>query len=187
GSAFGANGLAASALATTSAASAAAALAWIFFDAARGKKPTAVGVCIGVVVGLVAITPAAGFVTVSHSLIIGIVASVISRLVVEWRTRSGVDDTLDVFPSHGVGGMVGMILTGVFATHTINEVVTTDGLIFGQTGLFIAHLLGLVGAVAFTFIMAFVLLKVTDLVSKLRVSVAEEEQGLDITQHGESL
>src|SRR5690606_24822584 len=187
GSAFGANGLAASALATTSTASGAAALAWIFFDAARGKKPTAIGICIGVVVGLVAITPAAGFVTVSHSLIIGVVASVISRLVVEWRTHSRVDDTLDVFPSHGVGGMVGVILTGVFATHTINEVVTTDGLLFGQTGLFVAHLLGLVAAVAFTFIMAFVLLKTTDMVSKLRVSVEEEEQGLDITQHGESL
>lgn len=187
GSAFGANGLAASALATTSTASGAAALAWIFFDAARGKKPTAIGVCIGVVVGLVAITPAAGFVTVSHSLIIGVVASIISRLVVEWRTRSGVDDTLDVFPSHGVGGMVGMILTGIFATHTINSVVTTDGLFFGQTGLFVAHLIGLVGAVIFTFVMAFVLLKVTDSISKLRVSVEEEERGLDITQHGESL
>ncbi|WP_262246929.1 ammonium transporter [Parapedobacter soli] len=187
GSAFGANGLAASALATTSTASGAAALAWIFFDAARGKKPTAIGVCIGVVVGLVAITPAAGFVTVSHSLIIGVVAAIISRLVVEWRTHSRVDDTLDVFPSHGVGGMVGMILTGVFATHTINGAVTTDGLFFGQTGLFMAHLLGLVGAVVFTFIMAFVLLKATDLVSKLRVSVEEEEEGLDITQHGESL
>ncbi|GGC49045.1 ammonia channel protein [Parapedobacter defluvii] len=187
GSAFGANGLAASALATTSTASGAAALAWIFFDAARGKKPTAMGVCIGVVVGLVAITPAAGFVTVTHSLIIGVVASIISRLVVEWRTRSGVDDTLDVFPSHGVGGMVGMILTGIFATHTINSVVTTDGLFFGQTGLFTAHLLGLIGAVAFTFIMAFILLKLTDSISKLRVTLEEEERGLDITQHGESL
>lgn len=187
GSAFGANDLAASALATTSTASAAAALAWIFFDAARGKKPTAIGICVGVVVGLVAITPAAGFVTVSHSLIIGVVASIISRLVVEWRTHSRVDDTLDVFPSHGVGGMVGMLLTGVFATHTINGAVATDGLFFGQTGLFVAHLLGLVGSVAFTFVMAFVLLKVTDLISELRVSAEEEERGLDITQHGESL
>ena len=187
GSAFGANGLAASALATTSTASGAAALAWIFFDAARGRKPTAMGVCIGLVVGLVAITPAAGFVTVSHSLIIGVVASIISRLVVEWRTRSGVDDTLDVFPSHGVGGMVGMLLTGVFATHTVNSVVATDGLFFGQTGLFMAHLLGLVGSVLFTFFMAFILLKVTDSISKLRVSAEEEERGLDLTQHGESL
>ncbi len=187
GSAFGANGLAASALATTSTASAAAALAWIFFDAARGKKPTAMGVCIGVVVGLVAITPAAGFVTVPHSLIIGVVASIISRLVVEWRTRSRVDDTLDVFPSHGVGGMVGMVLTGVFATHTINEAVTTDGLYFGETGLFTAHLIGLVGAAAFTLVMSFILLKITDLITTLRASAEEEEIGLDISQHGEKL
>lgn len=139
------------------------------------------------VVGLVAITPAAGFVTVSHSLIIGVVAAVISRLVVEWRTKSGVDDTLDVFPSHGVGGMVGMILTGVFATHTINSAVTTDGLFFGQTELFVAHLIGLLGAAVFTFAMALLLLKSTDSIIKLRASVEEEEKGLDITQHGESL
>ena len=187
GSAFGANGLAVSALATTSTASGAAALAWIFFDAARGKKPSAISLCIGVVVGLVAITPAAGFVTVSHSLIIGVVAAVISRLVVEWHTKSGVDDTLDVFPSHGVGGMVGMILTGVFATHTINSAVTTDGLFFGQTELFVAHLIGLLGAAVFTFAMALLLLKSTDSIIKLRASVEEEEKGLDITQHGESL
>ncbi|SEM52206.1 ammonium transporter [bacterium A37T11] len=187
GSAFGANSLAASALATTSAASGAAALAWIFFEAALGKKPTAMGACIGIVVGLVAITPAAGFVTVPHSLIIGVVAAIICRLVVAWRTRSKVDDTLDVFPCHGVGGMVGMLLTGVFATHTINALVTTDGLFFGQTGLFTIHLIALVGAAIFTFVMAFILLKITDLISKLRVSAEEEEIGLDISQHGEKL
>lgn len=187
GSAFGAGSLAATALATTSTASGAAALAWIFFDAARGKKPTAMGVCIGVVVGLVAITPAAGFVTVPHSIIIGVVSSIVSRLVVEWRTRSRVDDTLDVFPCHGVGGMVGMMFTGVFATKTINGIVSTDGLYFGETGLFLAHLIGLIGAVIFTLIMAFVLLKITDMVSKLRVSPEEEEIGLDISQHGEKL
>jgi len=187
GSAFGASELAASALATTSTASGAAALAWIFFDAARGKKPTAMGVCIGVVVGLVAITPAAGFVTVPHSVIIGIVSSIISRLVVEWRTRSRVDDTLDVFPSHGVGGMAGMILTGIFATKTINPVVESDGLFFGETGLFVAHVIGLIGSVAFTLVMAFIILKITDSISKLRVSPEEEEIGLDISQHGEKL
>ena len=119
--------------------------------------------------------------------IIGVVASVISRLVVEWRTRSRVDDTLDVFPSHGVGGMVGMILTGVFATHTVNEVVTTDGLYFGETGLFTAHVIGLVGAAIFTLVMSFVLLKITDLITKLRASAEDEEIGLDISQHGEKL
>ncbi|MEH6307333.1 ammonium transporter [Olivibacter sp. CPCC 100613] len=188
GSAFGANQLAASALATTTTASAAAALAWIFFDAARGKKPSALGVSIGVVVGLVAITPAAGFVTVPHSLIIGVVTSIICNLLVEWRTtRSNVDDTLDVFPSHGVGGMVGMLLTGVFASKHVNPVVTTDGLFFGETTLFWAQLIGLIGSVAYTFVVAFILLRVTNAISKLRVSPEEEEMGLDISQHGEKL
>ncbi|WP_028298299.1 ammonium transporter [Olivibacter sitiensis] len=188
GSAFGANELAASALATTTTASAAAALAWIFFDAARGKKPTAMGVSIGVVVGLVAITPAAGFVSIPHSLIIGVVTSVICNLLVEWRaTRSNVDDTLDVFPSHGVGGMIGMILTGVFASTKINPDIDTNGLIFGETSLFFAQVLGLIGAVIFTLVMAFIICKVTDTISKLRVSPEEEEMGLDLSQHGESL
>jgi len=188
GSAFGANELAASALATTTTASAAAALAWIFFDAARGKKPSALGVSIGVVVGLVAITPAAGFVSVPHSLIIGVVTAIVCNLLVEWRTtRSNVDDTLDVFPSHGVGGMVGMILTGVFASKAVNPAISSDGLFFGETSLFCAQVIGLLGSVAYTFIVAFVLLKVTDSISKLRVSPEEEEMGLDISQHGEKL
>ncbi|QQS94985.1 ammonium transporter [Sphingobacterium spiritivorum] len=187
GSAFGANALAATALATTSAASGAAALMWIFFDAARGIKPSAMGTCIGAVVGLVAITPAAGFVTVPHSLIIGAVAALISRMVVDWRTKSRVDDTLDVFPCHGLGGMVGMLLTGIFATKAINGAVEHDGLFFGETTLFFAHVIGLVGATLFTLILAFVLLKLTDLISPLRVSEEEEEIGLDLSQHNEKL
>lgn len=187
GSAFGATQLAATALATTSTASGAAALTYIFFDAARGIKPSAMGVCIGVVVGLVAITPAAGFVTVPHSLVIGAVAAIVSRLVIDWRTKSKLDDTLDVFPSHGVGGMVGMLLTGVFAHSSINSVVESNGLFFGETTLFIAHCIGLIGATAFTLVMAFLLLKVTDLIVPLRVTEEEEELGLDLSQHGEKL
>ncbi|WP_293917649.1 MULTISPECIES: ammonium transporter [unclassified Sphingobacterium] len=187
GSAFGANALAATALATTSAASGAAALMWIFFDAARGIKPSAMGTCIGAVVGLVAITPAAGFVTVPHSLIIGAVAALISRMVVDWRTKSRVDDTLDVFPCHGLGGMVGMLLTGIFATKAINGAVEHDGLFFGETTLFVAHVIGLIGATLFTLILAFILLKLTDLISPLRVSEEEEEIGLDLSQHNEKL
>lgn len=188
GSAFGANELAASALATTTTASAAAALAWIFFDAARGKKPTAMGVSIGVVVGLVAITPGAGFVTIPHSMIIGVVTSIICNLLVEWRTtRSNVDDTLDVFPSHGVGGMIGMILTGVFASKAVNPAISTSGLFFGESSLFWAQVIGLIGSVAYTFIVAFILLRITNAISKLRVSPEEEELGLDISQHGEKL
>ncbi|NGM61406.1 ammonium transporter [Sphingobacterium sp. SGG-5] len=187
GSAFGASQLAATALATTSTASGAAALTYIFFDAARGIKPSAMGVCIGVVVGLVAITPAAGFVTVPHSLVIGAVAAVISRLLIDWRTKSKLDDTLDVFPSHGVGGMVGMVLTGVFAHHNINEAVEVNGLFYGETQLFVAHLIGLVGASLFTLAMAFILLNITDKISTLRVTEEDEALGLDLSQHGEKL
>lgn len=187
GSAFGASELAGTALATTSTASGAAALAWVLFDAFRGGKPTALGLSIGLVVGLVAITPAAGFVTVPHSLVIGAVAAVISRLVVEWRTKSKLDDTLDVFPCHGVGGMVGMLFTGIFATKTINSVVTVDGLYFGETGLFTAHLIALVGATVFTLVMAFIILKITDLITPLRATEEEEDLGMDLSQHGEKI
>src|ERR1700709_655042 len=115
-------------------------MSWIFFDMVRGEKPSVMGACIGAVVGLVAITPAAGFVTVSSSLIVGIVAAVVSNLVVAWRTRTSIDDTLDVFPCHGVGGMVGMLLTGVFAHKNVNSGNTTgNGLFFGETHLFFTH------------------------------------------------
>lgn len=142
---------------------------------------------IGLVVGLVAITPAAGFVTVPHSLVIGAVAAVISRLVVEWRTKSKLDDTLDVFPCHGVGGMVGMLFTGVFATKTINSAVTDDGLFFGETGLFTAHLIALIGCTVYTLVMAFIILKVTDLITPLRATEEEEIIGMDLSQHGEKI
>lgn len=187
GSAGGANILAASAFATTTTASAAAAMAWVFFDMFRGKKPSAMGACIGAVVGLVAITPAAGFVTIPHSLVIGVVAAVISNLVVIWRAKRGIDDTLDVFPCHGVGGMVGMLLTAVFAHSNVNEVVTDNGLFFGETKLFVAHLIALVGASAFAFFGSLLLLKVTDLIAPLRVTEEQERIGLDRTQHDEEL
>lgn len=187
GSAFGANNLAAIAIATTTGASAAAAFAWIIFDALRGRKPSAMGTCIGAVVGLVAITPAAGFVTIPQSLVIGIVASIVSNLMVEWRTRTNIDDTLDVFPCHGVGGMVGMLLTGVFAHKQINSVVTTNGLFYGESNLFLVHLGAMIGVALFVFIGTFILLKITDLITPLRVSVTDEEIGLDRTQHDESL
>ena len=145
------------------------------------------GVCIGAVVGLVAITPAAGFVTFGHSLVIGAVTALISRFVIDWRTRSKIDDTLDVFPSHGVGGMVGMLLTGVFASKQINPAIEGNGLFYGETSLFTAHVIGLIGATVFTLVLAFILLKICDMISPLRVSEAEEEAGLDLSQHGEKL
>jgi Amt family ammonium transporter len=188
GSAFGANHLAVNALASSTTASAAAGLSWIFFDMLRGKKPSAMGTCIGAVVGLVAITPAAGYVTVPHSLAIGIISAVVSNLVVEWRTRTSIDDTLDVFPCHGVGGMVGMLLTGVFANQNVNPANTTgDGLFFGHTHLFFVQCIALVAASVFSFFGSLLLLKITDMISPLRVTPEDELIGLDISQHGEKL
>lgn len=188
GSAFGANHLAVLALATSTTASAAGGLTWIFFDMVRGRKPSAMGTCIGAVVGLVAITPAAGYVSIPHSLDIGIISAIISNLVVEWRTRTTIDDTLDVFPCHGVGGMVGMVLTGVFASHDINPTITTgDGLFFGHTHLFFVQCIALVLVSIFSFFGSLLLLKITDMISPLRVSDEEERIGLDISQHGEKL
>ncbi len=186
GSALGSGELAATALATTTTASAAAAMSWIFFDVLRGKKPSALGACIGAVVGLVAVTPAAGFITVSSSLIVGIVAAVVSNLVVIWRSKTNIDDTLDVFPCHGVGGMMGMLLTGIFATKSVNS-AGAEGLFYGETGLFVKHLIALVAVSVFAFIGSYILLKVTDLISPLRVSAEEEALGLDASQHDEEL
>lgn len=187
GSAFGANILAATALATTSTASAAAAFSWIIFDVMRGHKPSAMGTCIGAVVGLVAITPAAGFISIPHALTVGIISSCISNMMVEWRTKTSLDDTLDVFPCHGVGGISGMILTAVFAHKSINSAVTVNGLLYGETKLFITHVIAVIGVSVFAFVGTLLLLKITDWITPLRVSEEEEEEGLDWSQHGEKL
>lgn len=188
GSAFGANALATTALATTTTASAAAAFTWIIFDALRGRKPSAMGTCIGAVVGLVAITPAAGYISIAHSLTVGIVSSIVSNMMVEWRTKTSIDDTLDVFPCHGVGGITGFLLTAVFANQAVNSANTTgNGLLFGETHLFLVHLLTTIGVSVFVFGGTFLLLKITDMIVPLRVSEEEEIKGLDISQHGEKL
>ena len=177
GSALAANEAAVSAFATTNTASAAAMLGWVFFDMIRGRKPSAMGACIGAVVGLVAITPAAGFVSVRHSIAIGLIASIVSNLAVHWRTRSTLDDTLDVFPCHGVGGMVGMVLTGVFAKDV--------GLINGNWRTFGVHLFALVVVTAFAFIGSWLLYRIVDTLWPMRVSPDAEIDGLDLSQHGE--
>ncbi|MFN8428455.1 MAG: ammonium transporter [Spirosomataceae bacterium] len=187
GSALSAGPLAALAFATTNTSAAAAGIAWVLFDAARGKKVSALGFSIGVVVGLVAITPAAGFVTIPHALVIGVVASIISNVLAHYKTKTALDDTLDVFPCHGVGGMVGMVFTGIFATSAVNSVVTDQGLFFGETTLFIKHMVALALVSAFAFIMSFVILKITDILVPLRVSEEDEKMGLDISQHDEAL
>ncbi len=188
GSALGAGPLAASAFATTNTASAAAGLAWILFDAARGKKPSALGFCIGAVVGLVAITPAAGFVTIPSSLFIGTFAAIISNVVVHWKQKTSLEDTLDVFPCHGVGGTVGMVMTALLANTAVNAANTTgNGLFFGEFALFKVHMIALVIVIAYTFIGSFILLKLTDLISPLKVSAEEKKVGSDFSQHGENL
>ncbi|MBL7839893.1 MAG: ammonium transporter [Cyclobacteriaceae bacterium] len=188
GSALGANPLAASAFATTNTASAAAGLCWVLLDAVRGKKLSALGFCIGAVVGLVAITPAAGFVTIPSSLFIGTIAALISNIVVHWKAKTSLEDTLDVFPCHGVGGLVGMIMTALLATQAVNGANTTgNGLFFGETTLFLVHMKALAIVVSFTFIGSFILLKVTDLISPLRLSAEDKKVGADFSQHGETL
>ncbi|MBK6282450.1 MAG: ammonium transporter [Draconibacterium sp.] len=178
GSALAANGVAASALVNTNTASAAAMLTWIFYDAAKGKKPSAVGAAIGLVVGLVAITPAAGFVNVGSSIFIGVIAAFVSNYAITLRTKSTLDDTLDVFPAHGMGGIVGMLATAVFA----NEV----GLIHGEITTFLFHLLALVIVSIFTFGGSLLMYKITDMIVPLRISPHGEKIGLDISQHDES-
>jgi Amt family ammonium transporter len=184
GSALGANSLAVSAFATTNIAAGAAGLSWMFFDVLRGKKPSVLGFCIGAVVGLVAITPGAGFVSIPSAIFIGAIAAVISNLVVVWKSKTSLDDTLDVFPCHGVGGIVGMLLTGVFATKTVNA-AGVDGLFYGNPNFFVTQLKGVVIVVAFSFVMAFLVFKVINLIQPIRVTSEEEEAGLDASQHNE--
>jgi ammonium transporter, Amt family len=184
GSALGANALAVSAFATTNTAAAAAGLSWMFFDVVRGKKPSVLGFCIGAVVGLVAITPAAGFVTIPHSIFIGAVAAIISNIAVYYKQKSSLDDTLDVFPCHGIGGMVGMIMTGIFATKTVNA-AGNDGLFYGNFDFFFTQLKGLAIVVAFSFTASFIIFKFINFILPLRVTEEEEELGLDATQHNE--
>lgn len=185
GSALGANALAVSAFATTSTAASAAGLSWMFFDVIKGKKPSVLGFCIGAVVGLVAITPGAGFVAIPQSIFIGAFSAIVSNLAVYYKSKSGLDDTLDVFPCHGIGGMVGMLLTGVFATTTVNS-AGADGLLYGGLGFFFTQIKGLLAAVAYSTTVSFLIFKFINFVVPMRVTTEEEEIGLDATQHDEN-
>lgn len=184
GSALGANSLAVSAFLTTNIAAGAAGLSWMFFDVSRGKKPSVLGFCIGAVVGLVAITPGAGFVSIPSSIFIGVIAAVVSNLAVSWKSKTSLDDTLDVFPCHGVGGIVGMLLTGVFATKTVNS-AGVDGLLYGNPAFFFTQLKGVVIVAVFSFVMSFVIFKLVNVIQPIRVTSEEEEEGLDASQHNE--
>ena len=184
GSAGAANALAVSAFATTNTAAAAAGLSWMFFDVLRGKKPSVLGFCIGAVVGLVAITPASGFVAIPQSIFIGFIAAIISNMAVHYKGKSSLDDTLDVFPCHGLGGMVGMIMTGIFATKNVNG-GGNDGLLYGNPSFFFIQLKALAIVVAYSFIVSLLIFKFIDVVLPLRVSIEDETVGLDASQHNE--
>lgn len=184
GSAVGASVLSVSAFATTNTAAAAAGLSWMFFDVLKGKKPSVLGFCIGAVVGLVAITPAAGFVAVPQSIFIGFIAAIVSNVAVYYKSKSKLDDTLDVFPCHGLGGMVGMLLTGVFATKAVNT-AGNDGLLYHNPSFFFTQVKGLVIVVAYSFTVSFLIFKFINFLLPIRVSQEEELLGLDETQHAE--
>jgi Amt family ammonium transporter len=185
GSAGAASSLSVSAFATTNTAAAAAGLSWMFFDVLRGKKPSVMGFCIGAVVGLVAITPAAGFVAIPQSIFIGVIAAVISNLAVHFKQKSTLDDTLDVFPCHGIGGMVGMLMTGIFATKAVNA-AGNNGLFYGNPAFFLTQLKAMAIAVGYSFGVSFIIFKFINYLLPLRVSSEEEERGLDATQHNEN-
>jgi Amt family ammonium transporter len=184
GSALSSGALAVTAFATTNISAGAGGLSWMFFDVLRGKKPSVLGFCIGAVVGLVAITPSAGFVAIPTSIFIGVIAAIISNLAVVWKCKTSLDDTLDVFPCHGVGGIVGMLLTGVFSSKTVNP-AGVDGLLYGNPEFFFTQLKGVLIVVVFSFVVSFIIFKFINLLQPIRVSSEEEEEGLDASQHNE--
>jgi Amt family ammonium transporter len=185
GSALAAGGLAASAFAATHIASAAATLSWIVVEWAHRGKPSALGAVSGCIAGLVAITPAAGFVSLQSALIIGLVAGAVCYSAVILKPRLRYDDSLDAFGIHGVGGTTGALLTGVFASKVVNP-AGAEGLLYGGFHLFGVQLLAIVTTWLYAAAVTAVILKALDVFMGLRVREEEEITGLDITLHGES-
>ncbi|WP_334126813.1 ammonium transporter [Empedobacter brevis] len=181
GSALGANATAALAFGTTTIASASGMMTWILFDRINGRSVSAMGACIGAVVGLVAITPACGFVTVPESIFFGFITAIISNMAMYWKGLKRIDDTLDVFACHGVGGIMGMILTAIFA-HGENA-----SLLHGGLNSFIHHIIALFFVSVFTFFGAITLFYLTNKMIHLRVSDRAEFDGLDLSQHKETI
>ena len=185
GSALAANGSAGMAMAVTQIAAAAAALAWLACEWIHIKKPTVLGIVSGAVGGLVAITPASGFVDPKGALAIGIIAGIVSYWGAAWlKPKLGYDDSLDVFAVHGLGGIAGAILTGVFAVEAIGG---TPALIKGNPGQVLTQAYGILATVAYCGVASFILLKIIDLVISLRVDPDIEREGLDLPVHGETV
>ena len=181
GSALAADGLAASAFVVTNVSASAGALAWLFASWVRGK-PSALGMVSGAIAGLVAITPAAGFVDPLSALVIGAVAGVLCYRALLFRVGRGLDESLDAWAVHGVGGLWGAIATGIFAVEAVGGY---SGLLQGNVDQFIAQVIGAVAAVVYAFVVTYALAQAVDATMGLRVTEDEEYVGLDISQHGE--
>jgi Amt family ammonium transporter len=183
GSALAASPIAGLAFVTTMLAPAATLVVWTLLDVMRTGKPTAVGAATAIVVGLVAVTPAAGFVSPMNAILLGAIAAVPSYFGLIIRAKTSLDDSLDVVAAHGVGGTVGALLTGVFAEKAFNGVA--DGVLYGNPGQLGIQAVAVLAAIVYSGVMSFVLLKLIGLVMPLRASTHEEDEGLDISQHGE--
>ena len=183
GSALAASPIAGLAFVTTMLAPAGTLVVWTILDAVRTGKPTAVGAATAIVVGLVAVTPAAGFVSPLNALILGGIAAVPSYFAIQLRARTSFDDSLDVVAAHGVGGTVGALLTGVFAEKSLNTVA--DGLLYGNPGQLLIQGTAVLAAIVYSGVASFILLKLIGLVIPLTATTAEQVDGLDISAHGE--
>ena len=187
GSALKADGLAAHAFMTSAIASASALLSWMFLDVINDKKTTLVGASTGLVIGLVAITPGAGFVPIWSSFIIGALVSPICYYgVILIKKKLKIDDALDAFGCHGIGGIWGGIATGIFGKSSINPVAKWDGLIYGEWRLFVAQIEGILITIAIAVVGTLICVAIVRIFTPLRVTDREEKIGLDISQHGES-
>ncbi|HEY3396404.1 MAG TPA: ammonium transporter [Armatimonadota bacterium] len=184
GSALAMNGLAVNALVTTNIAAAFATVSWMVVEWYLHGKPSATGAAIGAVCGLVAITPAAGYVDLTSAIVIGLLAGLICNFFVILMKRTRLDDTLDVFACHGVGGIWGALATGLFAQKAINE-AGANGLFFGNPKQFFIQVVAVLASAIWGFVMTVVILKIVDRIMGLRVTEEEEAVGLDVSQHGE--
>ena len=184
GSALAANELAALAFTNTFLAPMATMVVWVLLDYFRTGRATAVGGATGIVIGLVAITPAAGFISPTSALVLGAIAAFPSYFTIVWRSRTGLDDSLDVFAGHGVGGITGALLTGVFASKLWNA-AGNDGLLAGNAAQLATQALGVASSIVYSALATFVILKLLGLVTALRAAPRAEGLGMDVTQHGE--
>ena len=185
GSALAADTVAVYALVNTNLAAAAAAVSWMAVDWMNKGRPSVVGLAVGAVCGLAAVTPASGYVAPWAAILIGLTAGIVSNLVSNWRaSRLKVDDSLDVFACHGVGGIIGSLATGLFATVAVNA-AGANGLLYGNTNLFFAQFAGVVVVGAYSFFGTYIILKIINVFSPLRVTPEEERKGLDLVEHGE--